>query len=601
MPRRERSIAPRSITASARNFSFKPKGSKKDQDGNLRGGEEWQRSAWDFYDVIGEYRQAPTIMGSLLSRARLIVEERDADGNWNASTNEVALAALDELYGGEEGHAELLRLLGIHFTVAGEGYLIGPEIGTFGIVEDWSVAAATEVSRTNGRWKVNGKELPPGRMVIQLWRPHPRNKKKADAPTRAVLPVLNELLQLTKRTSAQIDSRLTGGGLLPLPAETIFPSMPTRQLNAGDPMAPPRDAVEAGDAQGMAEQLYDIASIAIQHPESAEAMLPLIALIPGEYMDKLPKKPITFWSELDAAAPALREELITRSARGMDIPTDILLGNAGSNHWNAWLSDENNVKIHGEPTLKIITTGLTTGYLRIALAGEVDDVQRFRIGADTSQMRLRPNRSKEALELNERLLLSDERTLLENGFTAADMMSEENLRKALLRTMARGSSTPELVAIANRLLGVELPEITDNRDLAEARPAPSIASHPVRELPAARRPDAAELTGLVFAAEQMVDRALQRAGNRIKTKFGVTNPPSSANRLYLHQKLTAGDLDDLLKDAWDCTELADYGVEPAKLARALDYYTRAIIMSHREPSRASLAAALKLLLAPRAA
>ncbi len=602
MPRRERASRTQSIVASAKSYTKLNRKDAFGDDQRIQGGEEWQRSGWDFYDTIGEYRQAPTIMGALLSRAKLIVEERDEAGKWVRSENPFAIAALEQLYAGEEGQSEMLRQFGVHFTVAGEGWLISPPIRKImtADADDWLVAAATEITKNAAGWRLNGKELSPDRIFIRIWRGHPRERKKADAPTRAVLPILNELLQLTKRVAAQIDSRLAGAGLLLLPSETSFPAAPARALNPGDPTAP-RASVTAGDAQGLADLLFEKAQESIDDPSSAAALLPVIGEAPGEYIGNV--KHITFWSELDRTAPKLREEAITRIARGMDVPPEVLLGGSSSNHWNMWLSDENNVKIHGEPTLKIITTGLSTKYLRPAIEGDVDDVSRFRIGADTSQMRLRPNRSKEALELNDRMLLSDESTLRENGFTDGDLMSDENLRRALLRKMASGSSTPELVAIANRLLGVELPEIKDNRDLAEARPTPSLQEHPTRELPEQRAIEASAVVvreavpeALVWAAEQMVDRALQRAGNRMKAKFSIKEPPAPANRLHMTLDLTTNDADDVLKDAWDGCALADYGVDPRNLARALDMYTRSVLLTRRAPTRAGIAAALKLLL-----
>jgi len=124
----------------------------------------------------------------------------------------------------------------------------------------------------------------------------------------------------------------------------------------------------------------------------------------------------------------------------------------------------------------------------------------------------------------------------------------------------------------------------------------------VRELPAGGiRPDSAHLAGLTFAAEQMVDRALQRAGNRIKTKYGLRDAPAKANRLYLHVDITAADCDDLLVDAWDTCHDFDYGVDPEKLARALDFYARALMIGRREPSRPSLETALKVMVGTKAA
>ncbi len=596
MPRQERQVRPRSLVAAAKSYNVK-RGRSKAGD-SKRPGEEWQRAAWEFFDLIPEYHQACAVTGALLSRASLIVVERGEDvggrATWAPTSNPYARAALDQLYGGPEGQSEMLRQFGLHFSVCGEGWLMGPDNSAAADADDWQVAAATEISRTGGNWKVNGKTVDDLGVVIRTWKAHPKDRSKADSPTRAILPTLSELLQLRKRIAAQIDSRLAGAGVLLLPSETEFPAGPTRQLNDGDPLSV-RDSVQAGDAQGLADLLLDVAQEAIQNPESASAMIPIIATAPGEYIDKA--QLLTFWSELDKTAPKLRQELREEIARGMDIPVEVLLGGAGSNHWNMWLSDENSIKIHAEPLLKILTTSLTTEYLRKGLEGLVDDPKRFAIHADTSQMRMRPNRSKEAIELHDRLILSSAATARENGFDEADLMSEDERAIALMLKTASGSTTPELVEAALRKAGLDLNiRVSDARPPVEARPTPSLEEHPTRELP--QRPDAAaaHLLALTLVAEQIVDRALQRAGNRIKTKVGVRDSPFSANRLYLGVQLTAGDMDDVLQDAWGSCHEFDYGVEPAVLARTLDMYTRSVMRAQREPSRAGLSAVLKLML-----
>lgn len=596
MPRQERQVRPRSLVAAAKSYSLK-RGRTRAGD-SKRPGEEWQRAAWDFFDMIPEYHQACVITGALLSRASLIVVERKEDvggrPSWIPTDNPYARAALEQLYGGPEGQSEMLRQFGLHFSVAGEGWLMGPANSDTADAEDWQVAAATEITRTGGDWKVNGKAVENLGMVKRIWKAHPKDHSKADSPTRAILPSLSELLQLRKRIAAQIDSRLTGAGILLLPSETEFPAGPTRQLNDGDP-AVVRDSIQAGDAQGLADLLLDVAQEAIQNPESASAAIPIIATAPGEYIDKA--QLLTFWSELDKTAPKLRQELREEIARGMDIPIEVLLGGAGSNHWNMWLSDENSIKIHAEPLLKVITSSLTTEYLRTGLEGLVPDPKKYAIHADTSQMRMRPNRSKEALELYDRLILSPAAAARENGFDESDVMTDEERQIALMLKVASGSTTPELVEAALREAGVDLDvQVLDRRAPAEARPTPSLQEHPVRALP--QRPDAAaaHLLALTLVAEQMVDRALQRAGNRIKTKMGIRDSPFSANRLYLAVQLDAGDLDNVLQDAWSSCEMFDYGVDGALLARTLDLYTRSVMHAQREPSRAGLAAVLKFML-----
>lgn len=590
MPRRELAVAQtQSIVASAE--SYVP--SRDTLGKKPRGGEAWQHSAWNFFDTISAYHQGCSISGALLSRARLI-PLKDGEPTDDAVANQ----AIEQLYGGPEGHVELLRQWGIHASVAGEGWIFAPTFAE-ATPEDWMFAASTQVSQRSGKggWRVEDEDVS-GMVPMRVWRSHPARRKYADAPTRSILPHLAELSQLQKRIAAQIDSRLAGAGVLLLPSETEFPGIPAQQLNHGDPK--PKNTLAATGAQGFANLLKHVASIAVQRPESAEAMIPIIAMAPGEHIDKA--KLLTFWSELDKVAPKLRSELIGNIAIGLDIPTEILLGSAGSNHWNMWLSDENSVKIHAEPTLRILTSGLTTAWMWPGMeAAKGAEFRRYSVGVDTSQMRIRPNRSKEALELYDRYVLNEVALLRENGFTEGDLMSAEDTSLALLRKTAGGSTTPEIVEAALRKIGVDLGiEITDNRAPAEARPARSLEDHPVRALPArpSDRPGAASVVteSLVFASEQLVDRALQRAGNRIKGVFSIQNPTVPANRLYTTVSLNGAQANDALQDAWAACHEFDYGVDGARLARALDIYTRSLLISKNAPSRAGISAVLNTLL-----
>lgn len=588
MPRKELALArTQSIVASAQSFQ-----SAKDEPAarKARGGEQWQHAGWRFFDTVSAFHQGCTISGSLLSRAKLI-PLFDGKPTDDPAANE----AVDQLFGGPEGHVDLLRQWGLHSSVAGEGWVFAPTFPN-AAPQDWIFAAATQVSGQGKMWKVEGEDAG-GMLPMRIWRSHPESRKNADAPTRSILPHLAELSQLQKRIAAQIDSRLSGAGVFLMPSETEFPSVPTQMLNYGDPQ--PKHSIAPRGAQGFADLLKYVAGVAVQRPESAEAMIPIIAMAPGEHIDKA--RLVTFWSELDKVAPKLRAELIEQIAVGLDVPAEVLLGSSGSNHWNMWLSDENSVKIHGEPTLRILTTGLTQVWMWPGLEGVKGlDYRRYTLGVDTSQMRLRPNRSKEALELYDRFVLNEVALLRENGFTEGDLMSAEDTAKALMQKTATGSTTPQIVEAALRKIGVDLGiDVVDGRPPAEARPAPSLVDHPVRALP--EKPTtppaaAASIDGIVLAAEQMVDRALQRAGNRLKVKLAIKSPTVAANRLYTAVSVGSGDLDDVLQDAWSACREFDYGVDGAKLARALDIYTRSLMLSQKIPSRVGIRAALTLLL-----
>ena len=97
-----------------------------------------------------------------------------------------------------------------------------------------------------------------------------------------------------------------------------------------------------------------------------------------------------------------------------------------------------------EPKLEQIAAIVTREYLHPAVE---DD--SYVITVDTAVLRLRPNRSKEALELNDRGLLSSEATLRETGFDPeTDAMKEPEKKAWLLWKMAAGSWSPEMIAMS---------------------------------------------------------------------------------------------------------------------------------------------------------
>jgi len=164
MPRREQFQAevmatPRAQVAAASRYTMRRGDDRKPP----RDDTGWQRTAWLWYDTIGEYRFACSWVGNLLSRAILYVTE---DGE--TTTNTDAIAAMQSLFGGVDGQREMLRQLGIQFTVAGEAYLVG-EDGGEEPGDKWWVVAASEISKTGDIWKVGKKEVDDP-LIVRLWR-----------------------------------------------------------------------------------------------------------------------------------------------------------------------------------------------------------------------------------------------------------------------------------------------------------------------------------------------------------------------------------------------------------------------------------------------
>lgn len=549
-------------------------------------GEAWQNQAWDFYDMVGEFHYAVNYVGNLMSRAKLIPLKDGAP-----TTDKAAVAAVNALFGGPAGQKEMLRQLGIHFTVTGEAYLVGIADPKEDEDDDWYVVAATEISKSAGYIRLWGELEVESDSVfcMRQWRPHPRKQRKSDSPTRALLPILAEIHQLTKHVAAQIDSRLAGAGLLLLPSEISFPS---RTVTEGE--GENAKEVEIEGADSFVHELVDTMSLAIKNRESAEALVPIVLQVPAEALEKI--QHLTFWSQLDEHAIELRAEAIRRLALGLDMPPEILTGMGDANHWSAWQVEEATIKSHSEPLLAAITTELTKRYLHPYLRGEgvaEEEIRSYSIGADTTEMRLRPNRSKEAIELYDRGELSAAAMLRENGFAETDAMDDEGRKAWLQKKVAQGSTTPEIVEAALRSLGIILEvvpsEPTPGPDARprEERPTRSLEDHPSREIP--------DESALVAAAEQMVVRALERTGNRLKNRL-KEKPDCDAADLYLDPripKLTQKDTTVLLSDAWAMLERYDYGAPQDKLERALMKYTSDLLTMRVPHDREALRARLR--------
>ena len=567
----------------------------------------WQNDAHRFYRVIPEFRFGCDWVGSMLSKAIIHATQETKDGIVKV-TEGPAAEFIDELFDNADGKAEMFRLLGIHLTIAGEAHIIAyPDTDPYGDGGDvWEVCGATKVQRPateSGYWRINGEELkvPANEVLhIRIWRPDPNDPQVAIAPSLSLLSVLGELERLTDHVAAQVDSRLAGAGILLMPTEMTFPVPPSADGNAAD--APVRTANSAED---LVKVISDTMGTAIEDRGDPSALVPIVITAPAEAIDKV--KHMTFWTELDEAAIKMRDEAIRRLALGMDMPPEVLQGASESNHWSAWQADESAIKSHTEPLLKIITTQLAKRYLRPLLHGVNGklggaELRHFSIAADTSEMRLRPNRSKEALELYNLGILNRDAVVRETGFDVTDVMSEDEYAKWMTQKVAGGSTTPDLVAAALKKIGVELPAaleatIEPEREVQEARPTPSLEEHPTVEIPdrdrSERRKQAREegnvpssdverkyaQGALIAAADQIVLRALERAGNRLKTKMSV-KPSVAAATIY--QFVNVEDPDDALQDAWgNVPDLARrHKVDKDWLSTALHTYTSEILASH---------------------
>ena len=553
----------------------------------------WGNEAWHYFDTVPEVRFATTYLSNALSRCRLVAARMGKPGDEPEILETGAAADLmAEFGGGSGGQSQILAAAAPQLTVPGVGYIVGeppqgvaPREGETD-PNTWRVLSADEIKLENGQYVVkegeglsDNRTLPSGSLAVRFWRPHHRWHWQPDSPIRSCLPVLRELELLSQHIDATAVSRLAGAGLLLIASEVTCPVDP-KYADEPDPFT---------------ASLLDTMTTAIRDRDSAAAVCPVVVRVPGEYIDKI--RHMAFSTPLDGAAQELRTEALRRFAAGIDLPAEVILGMAASNHWTAWQIEESALKLHIEPALEAICHGVGVGYLTPALrvAGEYDpDVV---VWYDASELTVRPDRSGDAKDLYDRRLIGAVATRRETGFSDTDAPTAEELRTAVLLDVV--SAAPSLFPMVAPMLGLTV-EIA-----ADAEPLPTTGTGDTPQAPAEAPgppalPDTAGAPGnavtaaandptiaaLLGASDGLVVRALEVAGRRLETaakRAGFT--PGCANPTLMHtctpEGLRTETLDSLLAGAWERVPevAARYGVDPTSLRVALDTYTRDLVAS----------------------
>lgn len=501
-PRSASSLVAASVPVSARKIKRK----------NLAP-EAWQQEAIELYSEVGELRYVANATANAASRAHLYV------GKWEAGADEpvevlagIAADAWAQFGGGRAGRAELIKRLFVQLFVPGEGYVIGFPPGALddgqeempqGLVRmidlTWHVAAGTEVAVKPQEVTIDFGDRPrtfgsDELMLIRAWRPNPFRWWQADSPVRSNLPILRELVGLTKHVAATIDSRLAGAGIL-----LIGDSF---SLMAGQSPDPDDDAA----ADPILSALMDAMVTSIRDRDSASAVMPILLQGPDEAIDKV--QHLTFATPFDAQTRELRDEAIRRLALGLDAPPEVLMGMGESNHWNAWIIQDDTVRTHIDPALSLITDALTRDFLWPVLrdAG-IPDWSDYAIWWDTSTLTQRADRSQEAIQVFQMGELSANALRRETGFDDSDAPAD--LDPVVARALALVQASPGLMtdpglpAVVAALREVLDPDT--GGPITVDVPAPDVEATPeVRDLPAtadeqlsaALRLPTAPLTGL---------------------------------------------------------------------------------------------------------
>lgn len=478
--------------------------------------EQWQQEAWYYFDVVGEARGPMVWIANAVSQADVHATELDPDtGKPTGPTEDAQAQAVAALaLGGAAQRSGLLRLLALCWQVPGEAWIIVRPAKRAGDPDTWLVLSGNKVKAKGESWQYTDPftgemvTLTPKDRLLRVWSPHPNDQAKADSAMRPALPICREVEKASQSIAARLDSRLAMNGVWMVPEEIDYPK---------------------GDHETVGAAIMDlfltVAETSLQNPGQAAATVPIVLTVPGEQISQAQWQ--DFASAFDAAVVELRQDALRRLAATLDMPKDVAEGTQGeANHWSAWQVEESTYKIFIEPLLKAIGDAITELWFRpalIAMGMAPERAEMFELGWDTTAIVARPDDTENLRDLHDRILISDEYMLTENGVPLDAMPGDEERTRRVLEKIVIGAPTllsdPNVanaigldIEVAPAAAGVDAS--VEGGELVAPEPEPQNAlpgtqgeeSEP-REVP----------EGLVAAAEMIVYDALFRAGGRLLT------------------------------------------------------------------------------------
>ena len=417
-------------------------------------------------------------------------------------------------------------------------------------------------------------------IITRVWTPHPKHADQADSPFRAALPDLNILETIKKREAAELDSRLTGAGIMLWPENVSFGDYDT--------------------IQGFTDRLVEVASEVTEDVSHPNSMVPLMVEMNADMIDKV--KVINFWSDLSDALNDLTDRKIRSLAQSMDAPIEMTLGSSESNHWTAWLVSEDTITTHYDPILSRIADALTSVYLHpgIEAVGGLE-TERYTYAFDTSALQLKGDTFDNSIALYDRDLISGDKEI------AAKLATKLILADPTLL----GTELADLVGLSP----TTAPTVID----AEPAPAPTAPAAPEDGTDSIGPPDTDTITpdaptpppaltaaagvvgaGLGAFCNAAVLDALRVAGGRLRRTF-----PKSEDRYTRHTKLARRPEENQITNAmagvWESVPVALAAmpdVDPDQVTRALDAYTRELLRRRVPHDPAALAAVISVMGVP---
>ena len=388
--------------------------------------ESWQQEAWAYYHSMGEYRYAIDWASSANSRVRLRAGRMDPGADEPEIIDSGPVADIVEgIGGGPGGQAQLMSRFTTLLQVPGDSY--GFATGT-GNLSTWEVYSASIVKKQG-----NGLQVQSGpsewrtvdfanTVPVRVYNADAERPWLATSPSQSIIGVLGEIDLYNRHIITTLTSRLASNGLLILPQEMSFVGT----------------ATSAQAPNALVPQLIEVAGQAIKNPGSAAAAIPIPLEVPAQFADVI--RHLSFASEVSDKILEARDKALTRLARSLNVPAEILTGVGSVNHWGAWQIEDSAIKIHLSPIIETICNGLTVGYLEPALSAARitpdDSRSRYVVWYDVSELEQKPDRGERAVQLHDRVAITDAALREAGGFDEGAAPTPEEIKQQILTRLA---------------------------------------------------------------------------------------------------------------------------------------------------------------------
>lgn len=392
--------------------------------------QEWQPDAWGYRDKIGELRFAFQFLARAVSRvqylAAQVVDDEDDPIPLTADKGLTVPAAIRTA-----AQEELKRLpldAGFRFLgVMAENLQVTGECWLHGFMRDgserWEVLSVDEVSagqdgrlmiRRYGTAALEDVNLDEEEM-LRLWVPHSRFQIIADSPMRALMSVCEEIVLAGREIRAASRSRISSNGILFVPDGMTL-------LNALK-----NDRGLLDDASFVADLIAAMMAPIANEGDPGQ-VAPLVAT--GTIDDINAVKHVKLERETAADLGDRIDRALSRLARGLDIPPEIISGMSDANHWTAWQIDASTYRYSIDPLVRIVADSLTEAFLRPALLARgfpVDQVKLVQVWYDAGNITENPNRGQDAKDAFDRGAVGFEALRQALGFNPADAPDDEEV------------------------------------------------------------------------------------------------------------------------------------------------------------------------------